>query len=238
MKDLLPWPSPAKVPPRPGRAVMTDAFRFDAPRLLCLEGGPDLPGPAAWGMAFTTSAPAWPNSTLGLSRLHRCRFTAATGQQDQRGSVGWRLESQPLGITLSDTARMVEGEAGSLQSAHEAAIAAALRWHHQAAPLAKVSLGPAFVAVPVLPGHPRIWGCAAALAPAGSAHGPHISGRLCFIRERIGPQPQFLCTLEQESGGTWSFLEHWACDSLPDAAESGCSALLGTVALRRENSGP
>jgi hypothetical protein len=188
-------------------------------------------------MAFTTTAPACPDATLGLSRLHRCRFTIAPDAGNQSGVVEWRLESQPLGIALNGTARLVQGEAQSLQSAHQAAVAAALRWHRQATPFARLSLGPAFMAIPVLPGQPRIWGCAAAIVPGATPPLPDVLGRLCFIRERTGAQPRFLCTLEQESGGTWRFLEHWVCDSLPDAAESGCSALLGSVAMRRENSG-
>lgn len=204
---------------------VTGLLRYVAPRLLRTEGDLRLPGPMAWITAFTTAAATQNARTSGVT-LHRCGFAAIVDGRQECSDVQWRLESQPLGMTGHEAGRMVQGEARTLEVARHAALSAAMRPHHIGHQPAEVVLGPAFAAMPRPSGHPRIWGCAAVVAPATDIAGQDAAHHLCFIREQGGISPRFICTLEEEGDTSSPLLSRWFCDSVSEAAESGCRVLL------------
>jgi hypothetical protein len=206
---------------------MKEKLRYLTPQLLLAEGCLDLPGPAFWITSFTTGEvsgnPVYPPSQY----LHRCSFSAEVTRRRCVGTVSWRAESQAHGNASTQPVRVIVGEACNLRLAREAAVAAALRSHdlRRDAPV----IGPAFVLLTHQTHQPRVWGCAGLIEPAVDARRQGNRVRICFIRERLRlAGPQFLCTLEEQlDNENARLLGHWSCSSLPDAAESGCDALLG-----------
>ena len=199
-------------------APQASALVMLAPQLLVVDGGVGLPGPVRWVTGFITGPDTAP-------MLHRASLQAEIDTRRRLGPVEWRLESQALNLAGTAPARIVQGEACSLNIALEAAVAAAGR----APGGASVLLGPAFVLLREEPGLPRVWGCAGLLATPGPL--PGVLGRVCFIRERLGgPRPRFEGLLEGEALRRGApLLWRWSAATMAEAAEQGRQALLGAA---------
>lgn len=180
-----------------------------SPQLFPVEGGASLPGRARWQFAFTTATS--PPGSDGSGHLHRGSFWTEVNVKAPALPVQWRLESALLHATPDSVARIVEGEAVSLDQALNAAVAAARRG-------AELLLAPAFIDLQRTPHAPRVWGCSALYQrlPAAAAE-PVLFSQTCFIREFTDAQGAvFICTLEVEDGGLQTH-QHWRTRDLPTA---------------------
>ena len=189
-----------------------------SPQLFPVEGGAALPGRARWQFAFTTATS--PLGGDGSGQLHRGDFWTEINLKSPALPVQWRLESAPLHTAPNGVARIVEGEAASLDQALTAAVTAARRG-------AEMLLAPAFIALQRVPHAPRVWGCSALYQrfPTTSAE-PALFSQTCFIREFTDAHgPVFICTLETEESGMQTH-QHWRTRDLSTAIAHCESELL------------
>jgi len=180
-----------------------------SPQLFPVEGGAALPGRARWQFAFTTNTS--PLGSDGGGQLHRGDFWTDINLKSPAPPVQWRLESAPLHAAPDGMARIVEGEAASLDLALNAAVSAARRG-------AGLLLAPAFIDLQRTPHAPRVWGCSALYQrlPATIAE-PALFSQTCFIREFTDTQGAvFICTLEIEESGLQTH-QHWRTRDLSTA---------------------
>jgi hypothetical protein len=199
--------------------------RCIAPQLLAVEGSAALPGIARWQSAFTTSLADWPVGQCGPSHLHRSQFWTVIRRPGMTGTIQWRLESQPAPGALAAPIRVVEGESISLDLALGAAFEAAQRG--TSAPASGILVAPAFIPLQVVPGAPRIWGCAGLYAhTSGTGEAGVPFSQTCFIREFLTPQePSYVCTLE-DGDATETHLAHWHAPNLAAAVAQCEQAML------------
>ncbi|MBO1076111.1 hypothetical protein [Roseomonas marmotae] len=209
---------------------MKPLARYIAPHLLRMSSA-ESHGQVGWIAGFTTQMAGLGRIADDHHHIHRCHFQTEARSDPSSAPVSWRLESQPLDALAPVPARVVVGEAATLQIAQEAALSSALRLAGSMA--GQLKLGPACVALPRLPGEPRVWGCGAVVAPEETAEGEAAAIRLCFIRERLSHGlPRFICTWEWKERAGQLRLQHWSFESLADAVEAACKGILGQDVLR------
>lgn len=206
---------------------MTPTLRFVAPHLVPVHDIYAAPSIRYWTAAFTSQGTKFHR----LARyLHRCRFSEPHDEQKKSSAVKWQLESQLLSSTSPMRATITEGDAPDLSSAGRMVLSTVSQHHGVLDTDGDFVLAPAFVALPTLPHHPRIW---AGGAEIENSKPPELQSfrRLCFIRERFhGITSTYSCSLEALEQDNSRLLKHWTCDNLQIASQSGCEALLDNIA--------